>query len=478
MSLLLDALRRAEQAKRAKADGARGADDALEPAPRARSTAPASAAASASPRPRTDAPRVGTSARTGAAQEFSLEERDTPITPEPAAETRSPPSTSRNVAPDANREVARNVFASKEPLRASASAPSTTRRIALPLAITGVAVLAAALWFGLPYFKPQPGAGHVAATPTSVTTPPLVAAPANIATALPPATATTGQPGQAKSALPATVASASIPPLLPPPSNTLGSTGAPRTGAAMASASSAPPRLPTPMSENASERDLLLRNLNAPRGTRESSREPSVSLRLSSKLEAPTVPPAMTEAYELLRRGDYPEAQKRYAALAQTSPLNVDAHLGLATAAARSGDPALARRAYQRVLELDPRNETAIAGLLASAEGVAPDALIAELSKQVAANPGAAALHFALGNAYAADRRWAEAQQSYFEAYRLDGLSADYVYNLAVSLDQLGQSRLALEHYGKALQAATKHGAQFDRAAASRRIAELQAAKP
>jgi Flp pilus assembly protein TadD len=476
MSLLLDALRRAEQAKRAKADGARGADDALEPAPRARSTAPTSAAASASPRPRTDAPRVGTSARAGAAQEFSLEERDTPITPEPAAETRSPPSTSRNVAPDANREVARNVFASKEPLRGSASASSTTRRIALPLAITGVAVLAAALWFGLPYFKPQPGAGQVAATPTSATTPPLVAAPANIATALPPATATTGQPGQAKSALPATVASPSIPPLLPPGPNTLG------TGAAMASTSPAPPRLPTPMSENASERDLLLRNLNATRGTRESAREPTVSLRLSSKLDAPAVPPAMTEAYELLRRGDYAEAQKRYAALAQASPLNVDAHLGLATAAARSGDPALARRAYQRVLELDPRNETAIAGLmsglLASAEGVAPDALIAELSKQVAANPGAAALHFALGNAYAADRRWAEAQQSYFEAYRLDGLSADYVYNLAVSLDQLGQSRLALDHYGKALQAATKHGAQFDRAAASRRIAELQAAKP
>jgi Flp pilus assembly protein TadD len=212
-----------------------------------------------------------------------------------------------------------------------------------------------------------------------------------------------------------------------------------------------------------------VRSLQASRTTR----EPPVSLKLSPKIEA-AVSPQMSDAYNALLRGDYADAKKRYTELVQTSPLNIDGHLGLAAAAARSGDAPLARRAYQRALELDPRNQTAIAGLLALNDTATPDAVANELRKQISLNPNAAALHFALGNAYAADRRWSEAQQAYFEAYRLDGNNADHVYNLAVSLDQLGQTRLAVEHYEKAAQVAARTGAQFDRAAVTRRIAELQ----
>ena len=66
-----------------------------------------------------------------------------------------------------------------------------------------------------------------------------------------------------------------------------------------------------------------------------------------------------------------------------------------------------------------------------------------------------------------------EAQQAYFEAYRLESENADYLYNLAVSLDHLKQPKLALEYYLKAQAAQPKSGGQFDTAAVSRRVKDL-----
>ena len=71
-------------------------------------------------------------------------------------------------------------------------------------------------------------------------------------------------------------------------------------------------------------------------------------------------------------------------------------------------------------------------------------------------------------------RRWTEAQQAYFEAFRIDSANPDYLFNLAVSLDQLRQTRLALDYYRKAEAiAVAKGGGQFDRTTIARRIREL-----
>ena len=71
-------------------------------------------------------------------------------------------------------------------------------------------------------------------------------------------------------------------------------------------------------------------------------------------------------------------------------------------------------------------------------------------------------------------RRWTEAQQAFFEAFRIDPVNPDYLFNLAVSLDQLRQTRLALDYYRKAESvAATRGGGQFDRNTVARRISEL-----
>jgi len=78
-----------------------------------------------------------------------------------------------------------------------------------------------------------------------------------------------------------------------------------------------------------------------------------------------------------------------------------------------------------------------------------------------------------LGNAYARQARWSEAQQAYFSAHGGDSAHPDYAYNLAISLDHLQQGRLALEFYRRALQLAGQRPAAFERARAEQRIGEL-----
>jgi tetratricopeptide (TPR) repeat protein len=150
----------------------------------------------------------------------------------------------------------------------------------------------------------------------------------------------------------------------------------------------------------------------------------------------------------------------------------MDAQLGMATVFARMGDSTSAARHYRQVLVIDPRNGAALAGLLAVRDSRSPS-LEVELKTLVGRNPEAASLRFTLGNLYAAERRWVEAQQAYFEAYRLEPDNADYMYNLAVSLDQLKQPKLALEYYLKALASQPKSGGQFDPAVVARRIKDL-----
>ena len=75
--------------------------------------------------------------------------------------------------------------------------------------------------------------------------------------------------------------------------------------------------------------------------------------------------------------------------------------------------------------------------------------------------------NFTLGNQFAQQGRWAEAQQEYFKAFAAEPENADFAYNLAVSLDHLRQPSQALDYYQRALALAEKRGASFDLAAAA-----------
>ena len=181
--------------------------------------------------------------------------------------------------------------------------------------------------------------------------------------------------------------------------------------------------------------------------------------------------PDIALAYNSLLSGNRAEAKRLYSIAAERDPFNTDALLGLASIAGNQGDLNGAERHYRRALELDPQNASALAGLASIRQPGGPSE--SQLKFELARAPDSAPLRFALGNQYANQGRWDEAQQAYFDAFSLDGRNADYAYNLAVSLDQLEQSKQAITYYRKALDLAKIHGARFRSSDISTRLIEL-----
>ncbi|MCK4706923.1 MAG: tetratricopeptide repeat protein, partial [Gammaproteobacteria bacterium] len=87
--------------------------------------------------------------------------------------------------------------------------------------------------------------------------------------------------------------------------------------------------------------------------------------------------------------------------------------------------------------------------------------------------PSASHLSFALGNLYAKKRKWPEAQSAYFEAWKNNSDNVDYVYNLAVSLDQLGKQNEALQFYKQSLTLAGNKRTSFSKQEVEKRIQRI-----
>jgi len=129
---------------------------------------------------------------------------------------------------------------------------------------------------------------------------------------------------------------------------------------------------------------------------------------------------------------------------------------------------------YRQLLQVDPRDPYAHAGLLAlRGQGMDPVASESRLKSLLATEPESAVLNFALGNQYAQQARWAEAQQAYFKAVAAEPENPDYAYNLAVSLEHLRQVSPAVDYYRRALTLTQRRSASFDRAAVQARVQQL-----
>ena len=398
MSLLLDALKRAEQEKLARHPGTAANSDTAS-APRA---APAAGVASLELAPLAS----GTGAAVHAAPTHRVE---------------------------AGVHAAQNVFQAKAARPAAPEAPRNRTVLWATfgaIALVGIAV-GAYVWYSVKSLTPQyAGTPRPRAAPTPP--PPASGAP------LPPPTAMGSIVPSAASA---------IPPISTTPS------------------AQAPPAAPAPPPETPAERIV-----------REAITQPAPApLSLQRAAEGDRrVPAEVAAGYESLRKGDLVAARRGYQAALASDPTNVDAHLGIATLAARDVNRPLAAEHYRRALDLDPRNATALAGLAALADFSRPESLEAQLRSDLARVPDSAALHFTLGNLYASQSRWHEAQAAYYEAHRLDPASGDIAHNLAVSLDHLGQGRVAAAFYGRALESARGRAVQFDPQAVARRLEELR----
>ncbi|HAF00580.1 MAG TPA: hypothetical protein DCO68_13745 [Methylophilaceae bacterium] len=199
----------------------------------------------------------------------------------------------------------------------------------------------------------------------------------------------------------------------------------------------------------------------------------SASIQISKSSKPKGVDPVLLSAYSAYNAGNDNDAQTLYKQVLHKDARNVDALLGMAVIAERQGRERDAMSWYQQVLALDPRNPVALSAYYDREQDSTNKEL--QLKHFIAKEPENPNAYADLGAYYAEQNRWAEAQQFYFEANRLNA-SAENAFNLAVSLDQLGKPSLALPYYQQALalDEKTNHHV-IDQAAVQARIAGIQA---
>ncbi|MDT8452263.1 MAG: tetratricopeptide repeat protein [Gammaproteobacteria bacterium] len=183
----------------------------------------------------------------------------------------------------------------------------------------------------------------------------------------------------------------------------------------------------------------------------------------------------LKQAWLAYNRADYSRAGKAYESVLQREAKNRDALLGMAAVAIKNDDLKKARQSYQLLLKLDPRDQVAnaaMANLDKATMGSQEESRFKSLLQQ---QPSAFHLNYALGNYYAGQGRWPEAQAAYFKAWQGDAENANYAYNLAVSLDQLGKRKEALRFYRQCLVLAKKQAISFSGTDVQTRIDSLAA---
>jgi len=207
---------------------------------------------------------------------------------------------------------------------------------------------------------------------------------------------------------------------------------------------------------------------------RASAALPTSTVESTTTRAVPSVHPKVDSAYAAYLSGNLEGARSDYQQALNEDPANRDALLGIAALDVRAGRFESAEAGYLRLLQADPRDAEAQAALMALRSGrVDPLAAESRLKSMLAVDPRAHALNFALGNQLAQQGRWAEAQVQYFKAFAAEPNNPDFAYNLAVSLDHLRQPKQALEYYKHAIALAKARGASFDVTGAEARAAQL-----
>ncbi len=179
------------------------------------------------------------------------------------------------------------------------------------------------------------------------------------------------------------------------------------------------------------------------------------------------------DAYFAYQKGAYGTAVEKYQQALKEFPDNRDALLGLGAVASNNGDYDTAFSLYARVLKLNPGDQFAKAALINLQDRSVLLKSESVIHSMLHDNPDTHFLHFTLGNIYAASSRWAEAQQAFFDAYRLNASNPDYALNLAVSLDHIGQYGAALDYYNTAMELADNTPVSFDSPSVRKRINKL-----
>ncbi len=446
MSLLMDALRRAEEAKRKASANARST--ATVPSELRLDPLPLETPASRGATETVEEQPLSSLAAGFDALQTDLASRISPSAPTKAAATAASSRANFESQQADERSAARNLFAVKQ-------TPRSRTSLWLFLGLVGVATLAIGGYF---WWQLQSISGGTLVAPTAVARPTAYPVPAT-------------QPAQplAEQPTPPAQSPTSTPPgSLEGAAEVRGELPPAGTPAAEARQRSTPAkRRPDPSATTSAAAKRPSRDpANRPRAAAPGVFQPSIS----GKQQAQT----LDKAYDAWLSDRLDEAHHGYEQVLRRDPRNTDALLGLAVIASQQGNAERAQALYLQVLESDPGNVTAQAALINMRGQSSAARSESRLKTLIAKQPDSAALFFALGNLYAGQSRWSEAQQAYFQSYSLEPGNADHVFNVAVSLDHLRQKKLAAQYYRMALTAAETSPSAFDKNAAAQRILDLQ----
>jgi Flp pilus assembly protein TadD len=272
-------------------------------------------------------------------------------------------------------------------------------------------------------------------------------------------------------------APAAAPPAAVPPAPTFAAAPAnPPASAVTGTATSPGPKIPAAADQDDDDAaPAVAKAPAAPRRARPAAvAEPDADSPVRVTKAPLKVNPALLRGFDAFNRGDMEQAQLEYERAQKSDPRNTDALHGLAAIAARQGRHEQADLLYRRIAEADPQDTVAMSALINNRSQIDPGAAESRLKSLSAAQPDLAAPQFALGNLYARQGRWNEAQQAYFRAYNAEQDNPDILYNLAISLEHLRQNKLAAQYYGLAIAAAQNRRVGFDPAQATARLQALQ----
>lgn len=181
----------------------------------------------------------------------------------------------------------------------------------------------------------------------------------------------------------------------------------------------------------------------------------------------------LRSAWLAYNEADYSTASSAYEKVLKREAKNRDALLGMAAVAVKLADYEKAKASYQLLVKLDPRDQVAVSAMSNLDKLSASSQDESKLKFMLQQQPAATHLNFALGNYYATKGKWPEAQAEYFKAWQGNSDNADYIYNLAVSLDQLGKSNQALRFYKESLAYANNKNISFSKVEVEKRIEQI-----
>ena len=175
--------------------------------------------------------------------------------------------------------------------------------------------------------------------------------------------------------------------------------------------------------------------------------------------------------------GNLNDAERSFRTIIAAEPENVSALLGLAKIHQSRGNNKLAVATLLKASDLDPTNSDVVSELLSiqseTVESSVSESKLLQLLGNASNARDEAKIFFILGNVYARSSDWLQAKRAFVGAHQLNTDNPDYAYNLAVIHDYLAEETKAIQMYQHALDRARAHPSSFDQVSARSRLETL-----